>query len=209
MKKLKTITGVLIAVTFLISIVGILFLPEQIAVQWNDQGVSNVGSKYILLYLPVISLVLCLVYMSIAKTLRYIIPLLTAAFILICEAVILVNAFGIVNITHIGSEGSSIWAGRIINIIVGILVVIIGNRLPKFVMNYYIGVKSPWALTDSDSWIKTQRFAGKVWFVIGLVLIVLAFMPAKIKYAGRILCFVAMIVLPRIYSFKLYDKKKQ
>ncbi len=209
MKKIKTITWIIIAITFLIAIIGVIFLPDEIAVQWNDQGVSNEGSKYILLYLPFISLVICVAYMSIAKTLRYIVPLVTSIFILICEAIILVNAFGLINITHIGTPTSNLWIGRIISIIVGIVIMIIGNRLPKIVMNYYIGVKTPWAMNNNDIWTKTQRFAGKLWFTVGLILIGLAFLPAEIGHTGRVLCLIAIAILPRIYSYQLFDKQKK
>lgn len=209
MKKIKAVTWVSIAITFLISFIEIIFLPDKIAIQWNEQGISNEGSKYVVLYLPFISLVICAVYMSIAKTLRYIVPLVTSILILICEAVILVNAFGFINITHIGTPTSNLWIGRILSIIVGVVIIIIGNRLPKIIMNYYIGVKTPWAMNNNDIWIKTQRFAGKLWFAVGLILIGLAFSPAEIEHAGRVLCFIAIAILPRIYSYKLFDKQNK
>lgn len=207
MKKIKTITWIIIAITFLIAIIGVIFLPDKIAVQWNDQGVSNEGSKFTLLYLPFISLVICAVYMSIAKTLRHIVPLVTSILMLICEVVISVNAFGIINITHIGSPSSNLWIGRIINIIFGIVVMVIGNKLPKTVINYYVGVKTVWAVSNTDIWVKTQRFAGKLWFVFGIVLIVLEFFPYSVRYSGRILVLIILAIAPRMYSFYLYDKK--
>lgn len=209
MKKLKTITWIIIAFTFLLAIVGVIFLPEEIPVQWNEQGVSNVESKYILLHLPILSLFLCVVYMNIAKTLRFAIPLIVAAITLICEMIIMVNAFGLINITHIGTPASNLWIGRILSIIVGIVIMIIGNKLPKIVMNYYTGVKTPWAMNNNDIWIKTQRFAGKLWFTVGLVLIGLAFTPAEIERTGRVLCLIAIAILPRIYSYQLFDKQKK
>jgi len=209
MKKLKTITWIIIAFTFLLAIVGVIFLPEEIPVQWNEQGVSNVESKYILLHLPILSLFLCVVYMNIAKTLRFAIPLIVAAITLICEMIIMVNAFGLINITHIGTPASNLWIGRILSIIVGIVIMIIGNKLPKIVMNYYTGVKTPWAMNNNDIWIKTQRFAGKLWFTVGLVLIGLAFTPGEIERTGRVLCLIAIAILPRIYSYQLFDKQKK
>lgn len=209
MKKLKTTTWIIIAITFFIAIIGVIFLPDVIAVQWNDQGVSNEDSKYILLYLPFISLVICAAYMNIAKTLRYIVPLVTSILVLICEAIILVNAFGLINITHIGTPTSNLWIGRILSIIVGIVIMILGNKLPKIVMNYYLGVKTAWAMDNNDIWIKTQRFAGKLWFAVGLILIGLAFSPAGMERIGRVLCFITLAILPRIYSYKLFDKQEK
>lgn len=135
MKKINAITWGLIAITFIISIVSLIFLPDEIAVQWNGQGVSNTASKYTVLYLPVISFIICFAYMKMAKTLQHIVPLITAMLVLIAEGVILINAFGVVDITQIGTETSNLWIGRIISIIVGVVIMVIGNRLPKTIMN--------------------------------------------------------------------------
>ena len=47
---------------------------------------------------------------------------------------------------------------------VGIMIMIIGNVLPKIHSNYIIGIRNPWTLENEDIWRKTQRLSGRLWF---------------------------------------------
>ena len=51
----------------------------------------------------------------------------------------------------------SIDANLILEILMGALLIIIGNYLPKCRQNYTIGIKIPWTLADEDNWNRTHR----------------------------------------------------
>lgn len=90
-------------------------------------------------------------------------------------------------------------------IILGCLLVFFGNRLPKTARNYYVGVKAPWAFENDDVWTKTQRFAAKVWVIAGLLLVVLSFAPGCIQSAAVFAAILAIVILPRIYSKRVFE----
>ena len=59
----------------------------------------------------------------------------------------------------------SLWPGRInvaraIGLMVGVLFLIIGNIMGKVKTNWFMGFRTPWALSDPDVWNKTQRLGG-------------------------------------------------
>jgi uncharacterized membrane protein len=85
----------------------------------------------------------------------------------------------------------------------GMLLVFIGNYLPKCKQTYTIGIKLPWTLEDEENWNKTHRMAGKLWVVCGLVIIALAFLECL---WAMIAVFALMVMAPTIYSYALSKK---
>lgn len=59
----------------------------------------------------------------------------------------------------------------------GILLMAIGNMMPKFRQNFFCGFRSPWALSDEKVWNKTHRLGGKLFFAAGFVSFFAAFVP--------------------------------
>lgn len=85
---------------------------------------------------------------------------------------------------------------------IGIVIIIIGNFLPKSHLNYTVGIKLPWTMSDSENWNNTHRFAGKVWIIGGLLLATTAFFNLA---AVSLALMVLIVLLPLVYSF-VYHK---
>ncbi|MFQ9900983.1 MAG: SdpI family protein [Ruthenibacterium sp.] len=89
----------------------------------------------------------------------------------------------------------------------GPLFCVIGNFMPKFRHNYFCGIKSPWALANEENWRRTHRFAGPLWFWGGLGVAVLSFvLPQAAMFAASFAVFLALAVVPFVYSYILYKK---
>jgi uncharacterized membrane protein len=71
------------------------------------------------------------------------------------------------------SLGYPVQMQRIMPIGIGILLVVIGNLLPRARPNWFVGIRTPWTLSSDRVWEKTHRFGGRV-FVAGGVLITIA-----------------------------------
>jgi len=54
-----------------------------------------------------------------------------------------------------------------------------GNMMGKIKTNWFMGIRTPWALNDPDVWNKTQRLGGRVFFLSGLALILLTFLASE------------------------------
>lgn len=89
----------------------------------------------------------------------------------------------------------------------GCLFVVIGNYMPKCRQSYTLGIKLPWTLNDEDNWNRTHRFAGRLWTVGGLMIIITAFLGDAFLYVffGIVLL---MVIIPTVYSYRLYKKTK-
>ncbi len=86
-------------------------------------------------------------------------------------------------------------------VLTGIAIVICGNYLPKNRQNYTFGVKLPWTLNSERNWNKTNRFAGFVWVIGGLIIIANAFLST---WYITLVVIVLLVILPRLYSYILY-----
>jgi uncharacterized membrane protein len=91
---------------------------------------------------------------------------------------------------------------------VGILMVMIGNALPKSRPSFFVGIRTPWTLTDTDNWIATHRLGGKLMMAAGVVMVVAAFVPIAPEWRitamlGPVL---AASLVPVAYSWWLWRR---
>ena len=99
--------------------------------------------------------------------------------------------------------GMAVDMNMMMPIFLGLLFTVIGNYLPKCKQNYTVGIKLPWTLDSEENWNKTHRFAGILWVIGGLTVLVLGFFGAVWVY---IPIMIAMTIVPVVYSFLLYRK---
>ena len=111
---------------------------------------------------------------------------------------------------------ASLWPGRInvaraIGLMVGVLFLIIGNIMGKVKTNWFMGFRTPWALSDPDVWNKTQRLGGWVFFLSGLSAVILSLLaPVQVFFAVFFAILFLGIALPYFMSGKWFkDKERQ
>ena len=95
----------------------------------------------------------------------------------------------------------------LIMVIMGLMFMLLGNYMPSFKPNYFIGIRTPWTLESEDNWRKTHRIGGWTWTLTGLVVIILALLKASLILTIGLILLAAFI--PVVYSFILYLKNKK
>ena len=100
------------------------------------------------------------------------------------------------------SLGYSMMSGILAQIFMGVVMIVIGNYLPKTRRNYIIGIRLPWTLENDENWSKTHRLAGKIWVLGGLLLFLNAFVQLYV-YWVFFLTFFLVVLIPSIYSYQL------
>jgi uncharacterized membrane protein len=73
--------------------------------------------------------------------------------------------------------GSDVPMERIISLLFGGLFIVMGNVMPRFKHNYFVGVRTPWTFANEKVWIKTHAASGKIFVLGGLILAASAFLP--------------------------------
>lgn len=87
----------------------------------------------------------------------------------------------------------------------GTMFILLGNYLSKIRQNYFIGVKTPWTLTNEDNWNKTHRFASWCFVIAGIITLIEAAFPWNAPYLVLGSLILAGI-LPIVYSYLLFKK---
>jgi uncharacterized membrane protein len=100
------------------------------------------------------------------------------------------------------AKGIAIDQIRVTEIGVGLLLVIVGNYLPKTRRNYVMGLRTPWALADERVWDKTHRFAGPLFMLGGLAAVAGAFFGSPaIHVAVLMTAALVPVVISFVYSY--------
>lgn len=85
----------------------------------------------------------------------------------------------------------------------------LGNYLPVIKQNFFIGIRTPWTLSNENVWNKTHRVGGRLFVLGGLIMLFSAFIPyPKIAVAIVITVAIAVAVYLVIYSFYLFKKER-
>ncbi len=208
-KNLKTliITSIIILLPILAGLVLWNKLPDQIATNFNAQGVADSFSSkaFGVFGLPFFLLVLhwiCAVATAadpkkknhsdkMLALVLWICPLIS----LLCSALIYTYSMEInVDVT------------LIMMLFFGAMFIVIGNYLPKCKQNYTIGIKIPWTLNDEENWNYSHRVSGKIW-VAGGVIILLTAVFRQIWIFFVILAI--MLIIPFMLSYLFHRKKNK
>ena len=98
---------------------------------------------------------------------------------------------------------------NIILIGVGVLLFALGNALPKSRPGFFVGIRTPWAIMDTDNWIATNRLGGKLMMLAGIAIILGAlFLPPELQHFVTIGVVSVVVVVPFVYSWWLWNRSK-
>lgn len=99
--------------------------------------------------------------------------------------------------------GKKINVGFVCCLFIGVLLVVLGNYLPKSKQNYSFGIKVPWTLHDSENWNHTHRVAGWSTAIAGVLIIITSFWHQIYLFFFLI---AAAILIPLVYSYWYYRR---
>lgn len=62
-------------------------------------------------------------------------------------------------------------------VVLGLMFIALGNFLPKSRPGFFVGIRTPWTIIDTDNWIATHRIGGKLMMLAGAAVVVMAILP--------------------------------
>ena len=202
--KILLITSLIILLPILAGVLLWNRLPEQIPSHWNASGeIDGWSSKaFVVFGMPGIMLAvqwLCALGTGtdpkkanhpekILHLVLWIIPVLNLVLSVITYAVAL---------------GREVRMEVVMPVLVCLVLTIVGNYLPKCKQKYTIGIKIPWTLNSEENWNRTHRFAGRLWLVCGLGIMLTAFFGGFWVFLPIVL---VMVIAPMVYSYLLHQK---
>lgn len=187
-------------------------LPDTMEVHWDIHGNPNgwmpraVGAAFLPALILVLGLVLRFIPRIDPRAENY--QRFGTAYEVIIAAVLvmLLAAHGIMLAVALGHHVS---VTRIIPALVGVLFVVIGNMMPLVRPNWWVGIRTPWTLSNDRVWARTHRLAGYCMTAGGLIMILAALaLPPSLGIAVLIAIAVASTVGPAVYSYLTWKREE-
>ncbi|MDD2250034.1 MAG: SdpI family protein [Candidatus Cloacimonetes bacterium] len=210
----SSIIILIIYIAIVISLALVIDSEARIPTHWNAEGViDNWASKstavsfalginlflFLLLYLmPWYSPK----YRQNQKGFDIVMPRLTNILLII---------MGLINIYGLSWPlGSQKLPGNPIFLMLGLLFVLLGNLLPKLPLNFFVGIRTPWTISDEDNWSQTHRLGAWLYMIGGILMMMLGILPLPTNLMMIcIWCIIGVILVPVLYSFILFRRKQK
>ena len=110
--------------------------------------------------------------------------------LLVLQGVILANALG-----------HDVPINRVIPASLGVLLLVMGNLLPRARPNWWFGIRTPWTLSNDRVWARTHRVGGYCMAGAGVVLLATAVAPPRWFLPMMVVAIATASVVPLVYSF--------
>lgn len=210
--KMSLISGSILTISP--SLAGILLwnrLPEKIATHFDQHNVANGwSSKPMAVFgIPFLLLLIHLFCVFFTandpkrKNINRRIFTMVLWLVPVVSVITCMSIYGLALGMDIDALGMDIDIGVIVNIMVGIMFIILGNYVHKVKQNYTVGMKLPWTLNSEENWNRTNRMTGWILILSGLLFLMNSLLlKTEIVFAVILL----VILVPMIYSFILYKK---
>lgn len=205
----------------LAALVSLVLLPDQIPAHYGIDGqVTRWGSKLEVLIYPAIIIAFCGFWLLMFRVERrskthtkqnqrvlHITSLATLGLFNLLFALSLRNAFAQTENIYVGDAYNMM---QILAISIGVLLIIIGNYLPKCKQNHLIGIRLKWTLENETVWYKTHRLGGTLMLFLGGALIALNLFvsDANVALVSILASSLLVAVILIVYSFVQYQKLK-
>ena len=189
------------------------FLPEEIPIHWTTHGPDGFADRSLIWLFACLGAFMAILFTVIPlidpngknfqRFMEYyeMFTLAVVGFFAIITGIILSESF----------RPGQLEVGQMVVLMVGLLFLVVGNLMPKLKKNYFIGIRNPWTLSDSDIWNRTHRLGGIIFFIFGLSVTLWTLMPVWpwLIYLVSALALLAAIFVPYLYSYYCFRQKQK
>lgn len=201
---------ILTALMIVVAVFAYSRLPDRMPTHWNHKGeITSYGSKWmVVITMP--SLLLAL--WAMLRVLPRVDPWrenyvkFQATYDLVVNCVLTIIALAEVAMLAT-ALGAPIAVDRVIRASAGVLLVIIGNVLPRARPNFWLGIRTPWTLTNARVWERTNRAGGYLLVAAGVLAIGSAVIPINVSARTLGIAGAAAAILTVIYSYFVWRQE--
>ena len=181
MKKKKIVCYILMYLPLVIALITLPYLPEKIPTHYGfNNQVDRWGSKYEALLFPIINLFMGYFLLGMAnlaakkeehgennKKVTIIVGILLLILFNTLNIYSLYTSFNkIENLSTVSLD-----MNQLVFIIIGVLMIVTGNIMPKLKINSMIGLRTHWSMKNEVTWKKSQHIGG-ISFIVGGIIII-------------------------------------
>lgn len=217
MNKKKTVCYILMYLPLVVVLIVLPHLPEEIPAHYGfDNQVDRWGSKYESLLFPVVSILMGYFLLGMAKLAakkeehgenNKNVTIIVGILVLI-----LLNALNVYSLyTSLNKVENlsfvSLDIGQLVFGIIGMLMIVTGNLMPKLRMNSMIGLRTHWSMKNEATWKKSQHIGGISFIIGGIIIIgiciVMKGTPCLLSVLG---VWAMLIVIDIVLTYRVAEK---
>lgn len=202
-------SAVIIVLTVLTWVFTYSFLPDNLATHWGINGnADDYSSKFNAMMtffgIMIIQYILMVIipkvdpknnyksfmrpYMAIFNTMF--------AVLFIISLITILNGLGYeLPIPYLGS------------FVLGAIFMVFGNFIQKVKPNFFLGIRTPWTLSNERVWKDTHRFSSKLFVLAGVIIMLTAFFPSTYKEPIIFTAAIGCIILSILSSYIIYQRQ--
>lgn len=226
-KKNRTfLLWVITSAAFLITAIAVQFMADSVPMHYNGSGeIDRYGSKYENFVFPVMIFVFNVFWVLFIRfyrkkeqngstekkrkeagsnvTVIEYAAIGTSLMFVIMQCMFLIMAIS----ASEGQTNAQFDIDVICNVLMGALIIFLGNILPKTKRNSAVGMRTIWSMDNDKTWEMSNRFAGKTMMASGVLIIfesiIIKGLTSTFIELGII---IAMLVVCCIQSYQVYKK---
>lgn len=193
-------------ISFVVSLIAVINLPDVVVIHWNMNGEADgYGSKYFYLFFGALGF-LSYFLMGLTKNIdpnQKKIDKNLNAYATIRDIIsIMLSMMSLISIFSIFMKNFNV--SMLVCVIMGVFMIALGNYMPRVPHNYFMGIKTPWAIADEKNWKKTQRMGGYSLVFGGALMAIAGLFNWKILMAVAFAEILISIAVVYVYSWYIY-----
>lgn len=217
MKAKKILYILLMLLPLAVTLLALPILPDQIPAHYDfNNQVTRWGSKYEMLVMPALTIVVGIFMLWMAKVTRkqegegennykicVFAGMLGMGVFTAMTVYFLYAAFiRVENLNTLPLNlDSLLWT------LLGLMLILLGNVMPKAKKNSLLGLRTKWSMSSDEAWKKSQRFGGIAAIVSGAAMLLMSFLTKGMTCTLICLCILtAMVILDTVYSYEAAKK---
>ena len=208
--KKEAVIWLILLIPFIYSFIVWNKIPDKVPTHFDIKGQpdDNSGKAFALLLLPAMNIVIYFIL--------FIVPRIdprkknyTAFGSSYQNIRLLIHLFFVgmfIFITQTTSGGQPLKLNGLLSGVL-LLFALLGNYMRTVRSNFFVGIRTPWTLSNDLVWRKTHELGGKIWFYSGIVLgIIIFFLPQTAATVVMFCGVFLMVIIPVVYSYLEYKK---
>lgn len=185
-------------------------LPEQVPLNWGVDGTISYGGRAILWGLAVINplIVLLMTFAPRMDPRKENYQKFKGPYSALCLAVVLLmDAVMLITLAESLRPGT-VNVYVMVQLMVAVLMMVIGNMMPKFRQTWFCGIKNAWTLSSERVWTRTHRLGGRLYFAAGAAMVVGAFFPPRVGFVLMVTVTVAVTLVATVMSYVWFRQEQ-
>jgi uncharacterized membrane protein len=202
---------ILIAATTLAGLLLWNQFPEQMASHWNenDQVDGYISKLWGVFLMPLVTLGMFLLFLAIPSIdpLKANIAKFRGVFNLFITFIIgfMIYVHVLTLIWNLGYTGFEL--SKAMLPAMGLLFILIGSLLRQAKRNWFIGIRTPWTLSNDYVWDKTHQLGAVLFMASGVLALIGGFFGGMIAFWLLFIPLIGSTIFLFVYSYVLYQRE--